>query len=359
MVVLLLVALAASGVVAKDQQRTDGQTFGMMNRLHGPAFGPRAYFEGFEVAVPPSGWAAITNSDETWQQLAIDGGSLEGDFAAYIRWSETISQDESISFMQTVDVAGDEYVLSFWMAGDRETEWADDAVETVEINGIVVFDWDSTAGGGGHYVFEKYFVDLSLYDGQTVEIAFRYVGFNANSHYLDAVMVDDGTGYDPPPPPPPPANNLCENAIDLREQGLAVFEIDLCPATDDYTAGEMGNACTGYPSEGRDVVYKIHLLQGDPFIVSMQGSHDASLWVATNCIDPTGTCVIGSDDTIGDGYEHIPPDGDPEWVIPADGWYYLFVDGFDSGSCSLVTITIDAPMSNADLDWGSVKSIYR
>ncbi|MBU0742644.1 choice-of-anchor J domain-containing protein [bacterium] len=359
MVVILLVALTASGAVAKDQQRMDGMTFGTMNRLHGPVFSSRAFFEGFEAAVPPVGWSAVVNSDQTWKQLAIEGGSVEGAFAAYIRWSETIPQDESISFAQTVDVAGGEYVLSFWMAGDRETEWADDSVETVEVDGAVVFDWDSTPGGGGHYVFEKYFVDLTAYDGQTVEIAFRYVGLDANSHYLDAVMVDDGTGYDPPPPPPPPANDLCENAIGLREQGLEVFEIDLCLANDDYSAGEFGTSCTGYSSEGRDVVYKIHLLQGEAFIVSMQGAHDASLWLATDCADPTGTCVIGSDTTIGDGYEHLPPDGDPGWVVPADGWYYLFVDGFGADSCSDVTITIDAPVANADLDWGSVKSIYR
>ena len=121
----------------------------------------------------------------------------------------------------------------------------------------------------------------------------------------------------------------------------------------------FGASCTGYASDGKDVVYKIHLLQGESFIVSMQGTHDASLWLATDCADPTGTCVVGSDSTIESGYEHLPPEGDPGWVVPADGWYYLFVDGFDVDGCSVVTITVDAPMSNALMDWGDVKSVYR
>jgi hypothetical protein len=355
----LALALAASAAVAKERTRTDAETFGLMNRLHGPTAASRDVFEGFETAVPPAGWSAVVSGDETWQRWELVGGSLEGDYAAYIRWSETTPQDESISFPQTVDVAGGESVLSFWMAGDRETEWADDAAETVEVDGTVVFDWDSTPGEGGHFVFEKYFVDLSDWDGQTVEIAFRYVGFDANAHYLDAVMVDDGAGYDPLPPPPPPANDLCENAIDLLAQGLTVFEIDLCPAHDDYSAGEVGTGCTGYPSEGRDVVYKIHLLQGEAFEVSVQAGHDAVLWLVTDCADPAGTCVIGADETVSEGYEQIPPDGNPGWVVPADGWYYLIVDGYLPGDCSVATVTVHAPTSNDVLDWGGVKSLYR
>jgi len=359
MVAFLLIALAASGAVAKDLQRMDGDTFAAMNRLHGPAFGSRATFEGFETAVPPAGWTAVVNNVETWSKLEIDGGSLEGDYCAFIRYNDDTAQDESIAFTHTIDVAGDEFVLSFWMAGDRVTEWADDAVETVEVDGTVVFDWDTAGGTGDYYEFEKHSVDLSAYDGQTVEIAFRYVGFAANSHYLDAVTIDDGAGYDPPPPPPPPENDLCENAIGLREQGQEVFQIDLCLANDDYSAGVFGDSCTGYASDGKDVVYKIHLLQGESFVVSMQGTHDGSLWLATDCADPSGTCVVGSDNTIEAGFEQLPPEDDPEWLVPADGWYYLFVDGFDVGGCSVVTITVDAPTSNAVMDWGTVKSVYR
>ncbi len=358
-VVLLVAALAASGAAAKEPQRMDGETFSAMNRLHGPAHVARDVFEGFETSVPPPGWTAVVNNDETWEQLALDGGSLEGDFAAYIHWNDTVPQDEKISFTHTVSVAGGEYVLSFWMAGDRETEWADDAAETVEVGGTPVFDWDTAPGTGGYYEFEHHFVDLSAYDGQTVEITFRYQGVAANSHYLDAVMVDDGTGYDPPPPPPPPVNDLCENAVGLREQGLEVFEIDLCLAANDYSAGELGTSCTGYASEGRDVVYKIHLLADQTFIVSMQGSHDGALWLATDCADPSGTCVVGSDGTVMAGYEQIPPADDPDWVVPADGWYYLFVDGFGEDVCSVVTISIDAPTRSDQLDWGGIKSIYR
>ncbi len=358
MVVVLMIGLLASFAVAKDLRRTDDETFGKMNRLHGPAFTSRATFEGFEAAVPPAGWSATVNNTDTWEQLALEGGSLEGDFAAYIHWNTTVAQDEAIAFSHTVDVAGDEYVLSFWMAGSRGMEWDLNATETVAVDGTSVFDWDTAPNPGENFVWEKHFIDLTAYDGQTIEISFRYVGMNGDAHYIDAVMIDDGTGYDPPPLDVLP-NDLCENAINLVEQGLSEFDVDLCRAYNDYSAGDPYNACTGWPSYGRDLVYTIYLRAGDLFTATMQGTHDASMWMATDCADLAGTCVVGSDNTINEGLEQIPPTDDPDWVVPADGWYYLIIDGYDVNACSVVTITFFSPTANEDLSWGGLKTLYR
>lgn len=356
LVVLAVIGLVAAGAVAKQQVRLDERDFARLNTLHGPALSARATFEGFETAVPPAGWTSVVNNTETWEQIAIDGGSLEGDFSAYIHWSETMAQDEVIAFSHAIDVAGGEYVLSFWMAGARNSEWDLLSTETVEVDGTVVFDFDTAPDPGDYFVWEKHFVDLSAYDGQTVEIAFRYAGLNADAHYLDAVMIDDGTGYVPPPPPDPPENDLCEHAI--AASGAAQYVVDLCTANDDYDADEYETSCTGYISTGRDVVYKVYLHAGEPFVARAQGDFDVVLWLVTDCADPAATCVIGSDRTVTEGVEQIPPTDEPGWLPDADGWYYLIVDAYEGAECGVVTVDIDAPTPNEALSWGGVKTLY-
>ena len=166
-------------------------------------------------------------------------------------------------------------------------------------------------------------------------------------------MVDDGTGYDPPPPPPPPSNDTCATAIDLQEQGLASFQVDLCLANDDYTAGVHPASCTGYTSAGNDVVYKIYLALGETFMASESGAHDSALWLVTDCANTAGTCVAGADDTFSGDVETI------SYIATAAGWYYLIVDAYGTDGCGLATVIIDAPVGNEDLSWSNVKTMYR
>ncbi len=156
----------------------------------------RAYFEGFEGTFPPAGWTqGGINATNTWQQLA---GGVEGLNSAYIRWDSYVAQDETLEFTHLIDVAGGEYVLGFQMAGSIGQTWDLNATETVEINGATVFDFDSSVTAG-YMVFDQYFIDLSGYDGLNVTITFRYAGLDGDAHYIDAVTIDDGTGYVVPP----------------------------------------------------------------------------------------------------------------------------------------------------------------
>ena len=350
----LIVALAATAAVAgtpKSDGRTDIETFQQMNRIHGDAFTSRAVFQGFEGGVIPAGWTqTITNPARTWGvSNATSVGALEGLYCAFVGYDLTVFQNETISFSQAIDVAGGESVLSFWMAGALGTTWDLNVAETVEVNGIPVFDFDSNVTA--HMTYEQYFVDLGAYDGQTVTITFRYEGVDGDLHVLDAVMVDDGTGYAPPPPPPPPSNDTCATAIDLQEQGLASFQVDLCLAAGDYSAPSGG--CTGYTSAGNDVVYKIYLAAGETFTATETGDHDSALWVVTDCANTAGTCVAGADDTFSGDTEIV------SFVAPAAGWYYLIVDGYGTGACSLTTVTVDTPVSNENTSWSNVKTMYR
>ncbi len=155
------------------------------------------------------------------------------------------------------------------------------------------------------------------------------------------------------PPPPPPTNDLCEDAIDLQEQSLTEFQVDLCQATNNYNAAAVSPSCTGYASLGRDVVYKIYLTAGQVFTISMQGAHDSALWIVTDCSDPAGTCVAGADVTVGGGIETIT------YTAAATGWYYAIIDGYGTDACSIATVWIDAPIATQTTTWTSVKTLYQ
>lgn len=348
---LCLVAGAASATLDNKDKRMDIDTFLRMNRLHGPAFDSRAMFEGFEGGVIPAGWVqGITNTDRTWGvSNATSTGALEGDYCAYVGYDITNYQDETLSFDQAVDVAGGESVLSFWMAGSRTDSWSDNVAETVEVNGTTVFDFDSATNS--QFTWEKFFVDLSSWNGQTVTITFRYQGVDGDLHCLDAVMVDDGTGYDPPPPPPPPANDDCAGAIDLQDQSQTVFDVDLCAYTNQYSPGVYGASCTGWSANGPEAVYKIQLGAGEMFTACENPTADyidLALYAVSDCGDPVGSCLAGDDS------------GNPECITfsaPSAGWYYLMVDSYSG--CGTVTVTIDAPVATEPTNWGAVKGIYR
>jgi len=353
----LAAAAAIAGQESKDR-RLDLKSFLDMNRTHGPAYssrspmiGSRSLFEGFEGGAIPAGWTAgVTNPSRTWSVSgATSTGALEGSYCAYVGYDLSVFQDETISFNQTVDVSAGASVLSFWMAGSRTDAWSGNVAETVEVDGLTVFDFDSATDA--QFTWEKFFVDLGAYDGQTVTISFRYRGVDGDLHVLDAVTVDDGTGYDVPPPPPPPANDLCTGAIDLQEQSLTVFDLDLCLYADDYTPGVYGDSCTGWSAQGPDATYKILLNQGDSFTVCEAPTSeyiDLAIYAVTDCAAAQATCLAGDDS------------GNPEcisFVAPATGWYYLIVDAYSG--CGQVTVTIDSPVANEDESWGAVKAIYR
>lgn len=353
LLVLATLVVSAGAAFAGDpatQGRMDLDTFLSMQRQHGPAYNVRAMFEGFEAGVLPATWpVGVTNAARTWGvSNATTTGSLEGDYCAFVGYDLTVPQDETLSFDQAVSVAGNEYVLTFWMAGSRDDSWSGNAAETVEVNGMTVFDFDTATSLD--FMWEKFSVDLSAYDGQTVTITFRYAGVDGDLHVLDAVMVDDGTGYDPPPPPPPPANDFCVDAIDLQDQSLTMFDVDLCAYSNQASPGEYGASCTGWSANGPEAFYKIALGVGDNFTVCeapVADFIDLAIYLFTDCGDPAGSCLAGDDS------------GNPECITftaTTAGVYYLAVDAYSG--CGLVTVTIDSPVANENLSWGTVKSLY-
>jgi hypothetical protein len=150
---------------------------------------------------------------------------------------------------------------------------------------------------------------------------------------------------------PPPANDVCEGAIDIQEQGLAVFEVDLTVGYTNTSAMGSGG-CTGYSANGPEAFYKIYLMQGETFTATEDGSCDMALYLFTDCADPFASCVVGSDNCCSGAQEAVT------WTAEFDGWYYLGVDAYTTAGC-LVTVTIADPVSSEDMNWGSMKSLFR
>src|SRR5262249_39432109 len=121
-----------------------------------------------------------------------------------------------------------------------------------------------------------------------------------------------------------PANDKCDGAIALTCGAvfLAGNTGDACP---DYTLPEGG--CTGFRADGRDVVYKIAAFTGDSLYLDYeQDQADASIYIVTDCSNPGGTCVAGSDSTLVGGHERL------FYRFPSAGTYYIILDSFTPGT---------------------------
>ena len=108
--------------------------------------------------------------------------------------------------------------------------------------------------------------------------------------------------------------NTCAEALVVSASGT--FSGNTLTATNEYAASA---SCTGNPSTGPDVVYRVALSAGDRLAASLNTSWDASLYLVTGCADIAQSCVAGQDN------------GNPEeidYTAVSSGTYYLIVDGF-------------------------------
>ncbi len=150
---------------------------------------------------------------------------------------------------------------------------------------------------------------------------------------------------------PPPANDVCAGAINLDDFGVGGgFSLDLCDYLNDYSPGSGG--CTGYSANGPDAVYYAVLPAGGELNVTMTGnSVDASLYLITDCGDPVGSCVIGSDDTWS-----APNIEEFNFTGAAAGTYYLIVDAYSG--CGVVDVTINGMVPTEENSISTIKSMY-
>jgi hypothetical protein len=157
----------------------------------------------------------------------------------------------------------------------------------------------------------------------------------------------------------PVANDNCALAIDLCPPGgSGSFNRTygtVC-ANNDYSL-PFGNPCTGYTTNGSDVVYRVCLAPGGSIDVTQTGSIDMALYLVTDCSNVAASCVAGSD---------VCCTGAPERLVytsPAGGTYFLIVDAYTYqgqtyGTLS-GTITGCCGTGTDEASWGRVKGFFR
>ncbi|RPJ49191.1 MAG: hypothetical protein EHM19_00970 [Candidatus Latescibacterota bacterium] len=150
----------------------------------------------------------------------------------------------------------------------------------------------------------------------------------------------------------PPVNDQCSGAIEIPCGAINLAGTTV-GATDNYSPGAFGNPCTGYTALGMDVTYKFTAAAGASLNLSYTSSVDASFYVVTDCANPSGTCVVGADDTFTGQAEVI------SHVFAAGGLYYLILDSYSGGGTFTLTGTLSCPDAVEETSWGRVKTLYR
>ena len=157
-------------------------------------------------------------------------------------------------------------------------------------------------------------------------------------------------------PSPPPVNDQCAGAITIS---CGAFSLSGSTqfASNDYTPLTSGTGgCTGFTALGRDVVYLLVAAPGDSLHLRYTSSADASVYIITDCTNPTGTCVAGSDATLSGQTEVL------DYMFTAPGSYYLILDSFGTNTLGTWTATGDFVCQATPVrrvSWGALKTVYR
>lgn len=94
----------------------------------------------------------------------------------------------------------------------------------------------------------------------------------------------------------PPTGDTCSFPIPVPDGFSWEYSGDLGPYANDYDPGIPGPSCTGSAAPGKDVVFSVEVQCGEWLDVYMDpADFDGALYIVTDCTDPTGTCLSGSD----------------------------------------------------------------
>lgn len=203
--------------------------------------------------------------------------------------------------------AGD--VVTFGTDADGASPIGDTRISLVSSDGVTVLGTDDDSGPGRYSL-------LSLCAPYTGTYYGRIAAFSSQTgSYMAFVTCTPSSA---------PANDRCDGAIAIACGSifLSGSTADACP---DYSLPAGG--CTGFAADGRDVVYKVNAFTGDSLYLDYQQEQaDASIYIVTDCSNPGGTCVAGSDTSVVGGHETL------HYRFPTAGTYYIVLDSFSPGS---------------------------
>lgn len=163
-------------------------------------------------------------------------------------------------------------------------------------------------------------------------------------------------------PPPVPDNDVCASAVPIACGAIALSGNSLSAANDyDLCPGEpqCASSCTGFHSPGRDVAYRIDVLNAglilDVTYAVSPSSVDASLYLVRDCGSVATTCAAGMDTQTGQPSERLV------YTFATEGTYYLILDAFTPGAGGSWTLNgvLDCTIPVRSLSWGRLKIVYR
>ncbi len=158
--------------------------------------------EGFEDGImpPPGGWSVVSNNTgSTWTIVDVSASSdavRTGRYAAWINYDGERASDEWL-YTPALDLSGvPDAMLWFWAVSD--TNWCPNGgggatvrLHVTDGSGTSIATlWDMCADENWpDWGYRHVVVDLSAYDGQTIKLAWQYVGIDGQSFGLDDVWV--------------------------------------------------------------------------------------------------------------------------------------------------------------------------
>jgi len=167
--------------------------------VQGPPSGLLAEdFEGGQM--PPPGWSTIdTNlSGKNWDMVdrwTNPDYVHSGDYAAWVNYDEWSTSDEWL-LTPLIDLRGASgATLEFWAQSDTRWCSANMLLHVTDLGGTVLGTvWNMCAEENWYsFVYRPVTVDLSAYKGQTIKLAWQYVGIDGESFGLDDVSVSATT----------------------------------------------------------------------------------------------------------------------------------------------------------------------
>lgn len=127
-------------------------------------------------------------------------------------------------------------------------------------------------------------------------------------------------------------NNTCADAYVVTAPVTLVDSYSRF--TNDIDPGS--SSCLGEPADGPDAIYAVPLNSGDVIVASVtaqNSSDDASIYILTDCSDPSGSCV--------DGVVSTTADADAAYISPVAQTVYVVVDSDSSFDTDDFFVSID------------------
>lgn len=325
-----------------------------------PPIDPRAtlLFQGFEGAVPPSGWSRSSTASPpyTWHAALDSTDAHEGIQTAAVDWADEIPQDEKLT-SPAVDLSGvssGEVRLRFWWFGNPFWAANADFIVSGSTDGATWTDlWRMSDVAENGFAWRLGDLDVASYASGSLRVRFRYVGTSGGRVLLDEVAVVSDE-----PPPPSPENDDCAGALGalaIIPPGPFAIDADNTLATNDYPLA-MPGSCTGYSHTGRDLVWIVDLAEGESItaIMTTTGGWDDTLFLVTNCANAAGSCVQG---------DNAIPDGSSlayTRTAAGIGRYYLIASGYAGGAGPFhLSGQVGVGTAVQSASWGRVKGMYR